>query len=284
MDDTANCGSCEKVCGVGEICNTGVCTPGTGGTYCNGNLVNISYNDGTNCGQCGKACPSGTSCISGICTTETVVTFGNYYQSNATTKEPIQWRVLEIDSVNHKKLLLSVYVLDAKPYHTSRTSITWEGSTLRTWLNNDFLNTAFSETERAKILTTHLNNPDSLYGTAGGNATDDKVFLLGLSDVYGENSHYSAGNWYFNNNNDRMAMATWYAVNKGVYAYNYDTSKTCNNTNYHLNKCSAVWWLRSPGNISIDAAHVYIDGSANYYGDYVSNDSFGVRPALWVEY
>ena len=276
--DSANCGQCGKVCGVGEICASGVCTIGTGGTYCNGNLVNISYNDGTNCGQCGKACPSGTSCISGICTTETVVTFGNYYQSNATTKEPIQWRVLEIDSVNRKKLLLSEYVLDAKPYHASNSNITWKDSTLRTWLNNDFLNTAFSETEHAKIQTTHL------YGTAGGNATDDKVFLLGLSDVYGEDSHYSAGNWYFNNNNDRKAMATWYAVNNGVYAYNDDTSEErCYRTNYKINKCSTSWWIRSPG-YSARAEFVQSDGYVPSGGYYVYSGNIGIRPALWVIY
>ena len=176
-------------------------------------------------------------------------------------------------------------MLDAKPYHTSDTSITWEGSTLRTWLNNDFLNTAFSETERAKILTTHLDNPNNPdYGTVGGNATDDKVFLLGLSDVYGEDSHFSTGNWYFNNNNDRKAMATWYAVNKGVSAYNYDTSKTCSNSNYQVNKCSTKWWLRSPGRHTSDAAYVTNKGSVYVNGYDVNDVGYGVRPALWVKY
>ena len=96
-----------------------------------------------------------------------IILFGSYYQSNATTKEPIQWRVLEIDSVNHKILLLSEYVLDTKPYHISSTyeSVTWLICTLRDWLNNDFMNTAFSETEHAKILTTHLET--NYFGTVG---------------------------------------------------------------------------------------------------------------------
>jgi hypothetical protein len=211
------------------------------------------------------------------------VVFGSYYQSNATTKEPIQWRILEIDSINRKMLLLSEYVLDAQPYHTSSTSITWEGSSLRSWLNNTFMTAAFSATEQAKILTTHLDNPNNpFYGTAGGNATDDKVFLLGLSDVYGEDSHYSAGNWYFNNNNDRKAMATWYAVNRGIYAYNIDASIFCSTTVFEMNKCSAYWWLRSPGNYQFLAAGVAAGGALDLFGSSVHSGGPAVRPALWV--
>jgi hypothetical protein len=95
--------------------------------------------------------------------------------------------------------------------------------------------TAFSATEQARILTTHLDNPNNpFYNTSGGNATDDKVFLLGLGDVYGENSNYSSGNWYFNNNTDRQAMATWYAVNRGAYAYYYDSNKQCSKTDFQM--------------------------------------------------
>ena len=214
-----------------------------------------------------------------------IMTFGNYEQDNDTTngKEPIEWRVLEIDGVNHKMLLLSEYVLDAQPYHNDYTSFTWANSSLRTWLNDTFITTAFSATEQAKIQTTHLDNPDNpFYGTAGGVATDDKVFLLGLDDVYGEDSHYSAG--YFNNDNDRRAMATRYAVKQDVNAYNFDSDSQCDMTNYQVNKCSTDWWLRSPGDETDYAACVDSDGSVGCRGCHIYNSSFGVRPAMWVNY
>ncbi len=284
-NDSTNCGQCKKVCDVGEICSNGVCTIGTGSTYCDGTLVNTRI-DKANCAQCGNACASEEYCISATCTTTGTITFGNYYQSNATTKEPIQWRILEIDSVNHKMLLLSEYVLDAQAYHRSLTSITWANSSLRTWLNVTFMAAAFNATEQASIQTTHLDNPNN-HGTEGGVATDDKVFLLGLSDIYGENYNYSAGNWYFNNDNDRRAMATWYAVVKrgaSALVYNNDNSTLCNKTNFQLNKCSVAWWLRSPNNI--EGTAVCVDGVGSMDNELCDVDfvNIGVRPALWVNY
>ena len=71
-------------------------------------------------------------------------------------------------------LLLSKYVLDAKPYNTynylintsstnntSSTTITWEKCTLRTWLNGTFKTTAFSTSEQQQIALTHLDNPNT---------------------------------------------------------------------------------------------------------------------------
>ena len=148
---------------------------------------------------------------------------------------------------------------------------------------------AFSASEQAKILMTHLDNPNNpFYGTAGGNATDDKVYLLGLDDVYGENSNYSAGHWYFNNDTDRQASVTWYAVKRGVSSYNRDDFglhivKPCNTISYDINKCVGAWWLRSPGFDTERAANVSPEGLV-IHGNWVYRDDLGVRPALWVNY
>ena len=74
-----------------------------------------------------------------------VVTFGHYEQDadESNGPEPIEWIVLDVQ--DGKALLLSKYVLDAKPYYTEGTDITWETCTLRTWLNNYFLNNASSQ-------------------------------------------------------------------------------------------------------------------------------------------
>ena len=59
------------------------------------------------------------------------VFFGQYPQATD-IPEAIQWRVLEVARTERKLLLLSEYVLDAKPYNTEWVSSTWEQCTLRT--------------------------------------------------------------------------------------------------------------------------------------------------------
>ena len=124
------------------------------------------------------------------------VILGTYEQDNDPSNgpEPIEWQVVGIR--NGHILLLSKYVLDCKKYNETNTGITWEDCTLRTWLNNDFYNTAFPDDDEKKddkddvkdwIATAHNENPDSYelyrrwstsYGAKGGNATNDNVFLL----------------------------------------------------------------------------------------------------------
>lgn len=72
-----------------------------------------------------------------------IVIFGSYEQDNspANGNEPIEWLILDIQDGN--ALLVSRYVLDCQLYHTSLEDITWERSTLRTWLNGEFLNSVF---------------------------------------------------------------------------------------------------------------------------------------------
>ena len=74
------------------------------------------------------------------------VAFGTYPQTAAgTDKTPIEWLVLDRDG--NKALIISRYGLDAQPYNTKCTDITWEKCTLRTWLNSTFMNKAFTSEE-----------------------------------------------------------------------------------------------------------------------------------------
>ena len=100
-----------------------------------------------------------------------------------------------------------------------------------------------------------------------------------MSEVYGEDSHYSDGTWYFDNNNDREATATWYAVSMGVYAFVYTATDSvrCNTTNYKENQCLAYWRLRSPGYNPYGlgkpslSARVNTDGSIDTLGSGISS-------------
>ena len=187
------------------------------------------------------------------------ITFGAYKQDNNTSngKKGIEWLVLEVK--DGKALLISKYALDCKQYNTSNTDVTWETCTLRRWLNNDFINAAFSAEERAMISAVTVSadkNPKKR--TNPGNATQDKVFLLSITEA----------NKYFSSDNARQCKPTKYAVAKGADDY-------CDNGN-------CWWWLRSPGHAQPHAAHVNHVGGFNFYGFDVNFTYCAVRPALWI--
>lgn len=185
--------------------------------------------------------------------------FGAYEQDNNTAngKEYVEWLVLEVK--DGKALVISKYALDCKPYYTSYTDVTWETCTLRKWLNNDFLNSAFSAEEKAMIPTVTVSadkNPE--YSTNPGNATQDQVFLLSITEV----------NKYFSSDSARQCEPTDFAVANGAWE---SDSGNC------------WWWLRSPGYGQNYAAGVGRDGDVDEGGLYVFYDDYADRPALWID-
>ena len=190
--------------------------------------------------------------------------FGAYEQDNNASngKENIEWLVLE--KQGSKLLLISKYALDCKPYNTSYTNITWENCTLRTWLNNEFLKDAFSSSEQKMIPTVTVSaDKNPRYGTDPGNATQDKVFLLSITEA----------NKYFSSDEARKCAPTAYA--KAQRAYTNNSYKTA------AGAATCGWWLRSPGNRQLDAAYVHNVGSIDG-DDGVGVDYIAVRPALWI--
>ncbi len=86
-----------------------------------------------------------------------------------------------LDDLGDKKLLLSKYALDCQPYNTNFEETCWEKCSIRAWLNNQFLNQAFSEDEKSQILLSEVSadkNPE--FDTNQGNNTQDKIFLLSV--------------------------------------------------------------------------------------------------------
>lgn len=196
------------------------------------------------------------------------ITFGNYEQDNNsdTGKEPIEWRILDIQ--DGKALIISCCGLDCQPYHTKLTSVTWENSYIRSWLNDEFLNKAFSAEEQSQIINSTISNPDNeYYGTKGGNSTKDYVFLLSLEEA----------KQYFTNDEDRRFNLSRYAeFSCGAVASNLSGYQGC-----------AWWGLRSPGGSTNYAASIKYNGKINYDGyevdgDGVLNNCAAVRPALWI--
>ena len=189
-------------------------------------------------------------------------TFGNYPQGSNDEVQPIEWRVLAVE--DGKALVISEKLLDCVKYNEEFTAVTWETCTLRQWMNNDFLNEAFSSSEQEKIATVTNHNPDDTYGTSGGNDTQDKIFAL----------RRGAANKYFQNNDDRMAAPTEYAIKNGAWTSNEYSLSTGEKT--------GCWWLRSPGYFGDNAAYVFDYGNIDLIGNIVNNSKVAVRPAFWL--
>ena len=212
--------------------------------------------------------------------------------------EPIKWKVLSSD--DSKLFLLADKALDCNEFNESYKSVTWETSTIRSWLNgygsksnedgisytlDSFYRDAFTALERGAILTTTVVNEDnSAYQTEGGNDTSDKIFLLSLSDAMNENYGFCAKTQEGSNGRNtvesasRWVEATEYAKAMGTNPISHDAL-----TNGNAN----VWWsLRTPGYnkynyFEITGVNAY--GAASNYGVDVDNGFGGVVPALYIK-
>ena len=193
------------------------------------------------------------------------VFFGHYEQDNneENGKEAIEWLVL--DRQGEDLLLISLYGLDCQLYHADRgwaashsqnrtVFAYWSMCTLRPWLNEEFLQAAFSEEEQERILLTKvaaIENP--FYHALPGADTEDKVFLLSFDEA----------DMYFASNGERICWPTEYAKEKGSNA-------------------PCWWWLRTSGNSASFAVCIGDLGDTYFEGLSVDAADCAVRPAVWV--
>lgn len=179
-----------------------------------------------------------------------IVQFGTYEQDNNTTNgnEVIDWVVL--DRRDGKLLVISKNVLDYTQYKKGEYcgKATWETSFLRKWLNNNFLELAFSSNEQAMIQTTNVSSSET-----------DKLFVLSVEEA----------NTYFVSNFERSCVPSYYVASL--------RKMLRNGTDY--DSCS--WWLRSTGINQNRAACVAGDGQISEFGC-ENNQYVGVRPVLWI--
>lgn len=187
------------------------------------------------------------------------ISMGKYEQDNdlGNGAEDIKWRVLAIEDT--KALLISECSLDALPYNTKETPVTWEECSLRLWLNDTFLNTAFSSEEQSAIILAKIeNDSNSRYYTYSGDPTEDRVFLLSESEA----------SEYFSQATDRISPLTEFIASKdGFMRYSNGNS----------------WWLRSPGDITFTAETVAGNGQIDVEGESVDYSDVTVRPALYLD-
>ena len=203
--------------------------------------------------------------------------------------ESLKWKVLDPET----GLILCESVIDSQPYsntvyydknaasdtfayfndddYVTYTS-DYATSSIRSWLNNDFLNSAFTSPEKTEIATTALNN-DGYYTLTGwtdykaldSKSTSDKIFLLSYNDVL--NKDYGFNEYPDIETSSRRIRGTDYAECQGLWVS--DVYK----------EGRSYWMLRTPGNKSSSVCYVNVEGRVfNTYS--ACHTVYGVRPAL----
>lgn len=202
-----------------------------------------------------------------LVTKGSLITFGHYEQDNNLDngKESIEWVVKNIKE--DKAFIVSNYILDAKPFDENRKSNLWKDSTLRAWLNNEFMSAAFNEEEQSAILITMVDNSNNQahYSNEKDNDTskntEDKIFVESYADFA-----------WFPHFVIEKATPTKYAIANGA-----DFSGN-----------SGRWWFRTPS-LSFGAKKTdgrYGCSGENYWYDMdadIGKEEIGVRPALWID-
>ena len=104
------------------------------------------------------------------------VTFGSF------GGKPIAWRV--VDTRGKMRLLLAKDIVTRHPYHYMVEDATWQTCTLRKWLNEDFLKTAFDKREQLRIVPTRIQNlRNRKWFSNGGMDTMDKVHIPSMEEI-----------------------------------------------------------------------------------------------------
>ena len=186
--------------------------------------------------------------LANAATGDTVV-FGRYEQGDESTRQDIEWLVLERQ--DSRLFLISKYILAAMKFQTDDREVSWENSAIRQWLNGAFYWDAFSESERAMIQETNVEaHRNPTYNAADpGKDVSDRIFLLSIQEV----------RRYFSNDYARLCRLT-----DGDQLY-------------------GKWWLRSCGRESALRAYVRDDGREITAGHFANTSKFGVRPAMWID-
>ena len=180
------------------------------------------------------------------------ITFGCWPE-----EKPVEWTI--IDTKDNNILILSTMVIDTKKFHDKYEDITWEKSYIRSFLNSEFYQKAFTDDEKKRILLSPVKaEKNPLYPIDPGNDTEDKIFLLSVSEV----------RKYLESNDLVLAEPTPYAL-----AYNVEKDEKTG---------GCYWWLRTPGNAGCNIARVSSKGLILEHGFFASDNHNGIRPAMWI--
>ena len=197
--------------------------------------------------------------------------FMGYYEQDGDMRngrEPIEWVVLS--KTDTKALVISKYALDCLPYDTEGDAdLTWETSTIRSWLNKIFYKNAFSKEEKALILKSKIKTPGSEY-EAQGCVTKDRVFLLSYDEV--------TDTKLFTDNNSRKTSITDYCRERG----GGEAGNPDENTMTLEGKPACYWSLRSTQGYAWENDYVNLWGELFTIGEHFVYYNGHIRPAMYI--
>jgi len=200
------------------------------------------------------------------------IKFGVYDQGNYEEINEVEWIVLRKEG--GKYLVISKYILEMLDYSDGQGH-TWGKSSLRQWLNQDFMDTAFSTEHKQMVADSILREYNSSYYSETKRGweyveTTDRVFVLSATEIEDYRISSLIGS----------AEVTKRVLNRL--------------TGMELGEDGRyAWWLRSdnkagvviPGHIPTlpkEAGMVYYRGSERSHIN-IYNPS-GVRPAMWINF
>lgn len=194
------------------------------------------------------------------------VQMGSLFMFGKYKGQDIEWRVL--CRKGERYLLITNEIIDCMPFHNVHGGNAWSECSLREWLNNDFLFSAFSDSERQRIVEVTNSNgdaPDTL----------DSVFLLSVDEARS----------YFRDDGDRVGHPTPYT--EGLIASNFaQWSRDPGVWNWSLRTPGCGWkWTvayveQKTQDLFGDARHA--GQIEDEIGQGATDEHMGLRPAMWI--
>lgn len=211
-----------------------------------------------------------------------VFTFGTGFVPGNTyyfLVEPICWKVLKVTNGN-EFLLQTEQIIDARMFNYTKEIVllneqkiypsSYDTSSIRQWLNNDFMNLIFTDSEKEKLIEVNNNNEPVVYyldSYTAPNNTIDKIFLLSYQETTSVNLGFYGLPVC---DNSRYSEATDYAASHGLIRHDNDGFTT------------SIWMIRNSYEYTREVmSYVGYDGSVgtNFY---VDAENVGIRPCIKI--
>ena len=196
--------------------------------------------------------------------------------------EPIKWRILKKEG--NKVLLLSDKIIDQyfmfQPtfsdafvlYIGPHIDFIWRNSTLRTYMNKELYDMAFTEEEKEGILESKVTSKFAY--KEGEDVTDDRLFILSDADLTNQYGFLTPESLLCEISDFSRASGTEKYEDYGKYGTYYILSEGYRSTHMQYGDDSINARCGAHTNV-IDGAGVLKKGNALAYN--------GVRAAMWVD-
>lgn len=95
----------------------------------------------------------------------------------------IKWTVIHVTENGKLMLAMANEPVAFYPYHSEEGIMSWENSSLRQWLNSDFLKTAFTSKQRKQLQMQLIKNTPFTEDPDAGRDTMDYIYVLSSAEA-----------------------------------------------------------------------------------------------------